>query len=119
MPTGLGPTTIIHNFGDGSVTNDGQTPMSGLSADGSGNLYGTTIAGGSGSGTLYGFATNLTPLTISGGLTIGTGRGGWMGEVDGAQSRADSVLHRGEFFAAERRDWVAFGARCGSEAVAA
>jgi uncharacterized repeat protein (TIGR03803 family) len=53
--------TILHNFGDGTVTNDGQTPLAGLALDASGNLYGTTIGGGAGSGTAFAIVANLTP----------------------------------------------------------
>jgi uncharacterized repeat protein (TIGR03803 family) len=41
--------TVLHSFGNGS---DGSSPQAGLVADGSGNLYGTTNAGGK-----YGFGT--------------------------------------------------------------
>ncbi len=54
--------TILHHFGDGTVTNDGQTPLAGLTMDASGNLYGTTIGGGLGSGTAFAIVANLTPL---------------------------------------------------------
>ncbi len=51
--------TILHNFGDGTVPNDGQTPLAGLTLDASGNLYGTTIGGGAGSGTAFAIVANL------------------------------------------------------------
>ena len=54
-----GNVTIIHHFGDGTVTNDGMTPMAGLCLDAAGNLYGTTIGGGSGSGTMFAIVSNL------------------------------------------------------------
>jgi uncharacterized repeat protein (TIGR03803 family) len=47
--------TVLHNFGGG---HDGQLPIAGLIFDTSGNLYGTTIAGGAySSGTIF----ELTP----------------------------------------------------------
>jgi uncharacterized repeat protein (TIGR03803 family) len=64
--------TLLHNFGDGSVTNDGQMPMAGLCLDASGNLYGTTLAGGAGGGTMFAIAANLNPPAVvssSGGWT--------------------------------------------------
>ena len=36
--------TVLHNFGDGA--NDGQIPLAGLIIDAAGNLYGTTLYGG-------------------------------------------------------------------------
>jgi uncharacterized repeat protein (TIGR03803 family) len=52
--TTAGAETVIHNFG-GSL--DGSYPMSGVTLDAAGNIYGTTFRGGSsgniGSGTVY------------------------------------------------------------------
>lgn len=56
--------TILHNFGDGSVANDGSNPTTGLIQVPEGNLYGTTAGGGSGPG---GTAFEMTP---SGQITI-------------------------------------------------
>jgi uncharacterized repeat protein (TIGR03803 family) len=39
--------TILHNFGDGSVPNDGNSPNGALVVGSDNNLYGTTQAGGS------------------------------------------------------------------------
>ena len=51
---------VVHNFGDGSVPNDGSTPNGGLILGKDGNLYGTTYNGGSaGLGTVFKFT--LTP----------------------------------------------------------
>jgi len=51
-PQGL--VTILHNFGDGSVTDDGINPNAGLIQGSDGNFYGTTEAGGSaGDGTVF------------------------------------------------------------------
>ena len=47
---------ILHNFGDGSVSNDGLTPYGTLIVGHDGNLYGTTDSGGSaGLGTVFKF----------------------------------------------------------------
>lgn len=55
--TPAGQITILHSFGDGSVTNDGVNPqMCIMGSDG--NLYGTTQAGGkAGLGTLFEMTT--------------------------------------------------------------
>ncbi|MGO8670163.1 MAG: choice-of-anchor tandem repeat GloVer-containing protein [Capsulimonadaceae bacterium] len=42
-----GNETILHSFGDGTVTNDGSQPVAGLIMATDGNLYGTTEYGGS------------------------------------------------------------------------
>jgi len=42
--------SVIHNFTGG---NDGAQPVAGLTIDGAGNLYGTTLMGGSGFGVIY------------------------------------------------------------------
>jgi uncharacterized repeat protein (TIGR03803 family) len=56
----LGNYTILHNFGDGSVPNDGLNPAGTLIVGQDGNLYGTTKNGGSaGLGTVFKFS--LTP----------------------------------------------------------
>ncbi len=49
--TSTGTTTVLHSF---SGTPDGSTPYGALAIDASGNLYGTTIIGGtSGNGTVF------------------------------------------------------------------
>ena len=56
-PAGGGTWTekVLHNFGSGT---DGKTPYAGLIFDAAGNLYGTTLAGGTnGAGTVF----ELTP----------------------------------------------------------
>jgi len=55
-----GVYAVLHNFRDGSVTNDGSEPYTALLQASDGNLYGTTVSGGSGYGTLY-------QLTLQGG----------------------------------------------------
>jgi uncharacterized repeat protein (TIGR03803 family) len=73
---------VIHNFTGGG---DGANPYAGLTIDASGNLYGTTVNGGSGYGTIFklsnqGLGWIFTPLHSfkgndgagpAGGLTIG------------------------------------------------
>ncbi|MGO8672242.1 MAG: choice-of-anchor tandem repeat GloVer-containing protein [Capsulimonadaceae bacterium] len=48
--TPSGEYTILHNFGDGSVVNDGQCPYAALIQGSDGALYGTTLIGGSTTG---------------------------------------------------------------------
>ena len=49
-----GKYTVLHNFGDGTVANDGNYSYGGLLLDSAGNLYGTTFYGGSsGFGTIF------------------------------------------------------------------
>ena len=50
---------ILHSFNDSTSVADGYNPYPGLTADSSGNLYGTTYVGGSG----YGVVFKLTPTT--------------------------------------------------------
>jgi uncharacterized repeat protein (TIGR03803 family) len=45
--TPQGVVTILHSFGDGTVTNDGTMPEAALIQGFDGNLYGTTYSGGS------------------------------------------------------------------------
>ncbi|MGO8671071.1 MAG: choice-of-anchor tandem repeat GloVer-containing protein, partial [Capsulimonadaceae bacterium] len=59
-----GAMTILHSFGDGSVSNDGGSPRAGLIQGSDGNFYGTTLAGGSAG---WGTAFKMTP---SGAVTI-------------------------------------------------
>ncbi|MGO8673184.1 MAG: choice-of-anchor tandem repeat GloVer-containing protein, partial [Capsulimonadaceae bacterium] len=62
--TSAGTVTILHSFGDGTVTNDGQDPSAALIQAADGNFYGTTFSGGSsGDGTVY----RITP---AGAVTI-------------------------------------------------
>lgn len=59
---GVWRETILHSFQDG--TQDGQNPLAGLVFDKSGNLFGTTVYGGSGSGqsSSAGTVFELSPL---------------------------------------------------------
>ena len=59
--TPQGTVTILHNFGDGSVTNDGMQPTSALIQGADGNFFGTTSGGGSAT---FGTAFKITPQGI-------------------------------------------------------
>lgn len=49
-----GTYKVLHNFGDGSVPNDGEIPYGSLTVGSDGNLYGTTTQGGTaGRGTVF------------------------------------------------------------------
>jgi len=63
--TPSGSLTILHNFRDGSVTDDGGVPQGGLIQGSDGNFYGTTSGGGGTS--QYGVVFKMTP---SGTVTI-------------------------------------------------
>ena len=54
-PGGSGPwaETVIHTFCEQGGCPDGSQPLSGLTIDAHGNLYGTTNSGGTGSGVVY------------------------------------------------------------------
>jgi uncharacterized repeat protein (TIGR03803 family) len=57
ISTGGTSYTILHNFGDGSVANDGLNPFGTLTVGQDGNLYGTTLNGGlAGLGTVFEFS---------------------------------------------------------------
>jgi len=75
--TPTGTVTILHNFEDGTITNDGRAPQSDLVQDSSGNFYGTTASGG-------GFldAGTIFKITSAGSVTILHRFGG--GSSDGA-----------------------------------
>ncbi|MGO8669948.1 MAG: choice-of-anchor tandem repeat GloVer-containing protein, partial [Capsulimonadaceae bacterium] len=62
--TSSGAVTILHSFGDGSISNDGEDAENTLIQGSDGNLYGTTLLGGSAS---VGAAFKITQ---SGVLTI-------------------------------------------------
>jgi uncharacterized repeat protein (TIGR03803 family) len=54
LAAGSNIITILHNFGDGSVKNDGAIPVGTLVVGSDNNLYGTTAGGGSaGLGTVF------------------------------------------------------------------
>jgi uncharacterized repeat protein (TIGR03803 family) len=58
---------VLYNFCSQPNCSDGGDPVAGLISDGAGNFYGTTPAGGVGSGTLAGNVYELSP----------DGNGGW------------------------------------------
>ena len=85
--------TVLYSF---TSTPDGAFPYSGLTWDPSGNLYGTTYGGGSGSGTVYELSPN--------------GKGGWSESVlysfcaqpkcaDGAHPDGQVQAKNGDFYA--------------------
>jgi len=72
--TAGGTMTILHNFGDGSVSNDGYYPWAGVILGTDGNFYGTTYDGGLGAGTVFkmtyaGTVTILHRFALGGGTT--------------------------------------------------
>jgi uncharacterized repeat protein (TIGR03803 family) len=72
-PAGGGGWTyqVVHNFGTG---NDGSTPYAGLIADTAGNLYGTTLGGGTyGGGSVFRFNAHGGVVLHSFGLPEGYG----------------------------------------------
>jgi uncharacterized repeat protein (TIGR03803 family) len=76
--TPQGAYSILHNFADGSVPNDGKNPYGALVQGGDGNFYGTTEAGGSfGSGVVF----KMTPQGV---LTIIHSFGGDVVDLSGS-----------------------------------
>jgi uncharacterized repeat protein (TIGR03803 family) len=61
--TESGAVTILHSFGDGSVTNDGSEPFAPPVEGPGGVFYGTTKRGGAGFGTV--FTTTSTPNSLA------------------------------------------------------
>jgi uncharacterized repeat protein (TIGR03803 family) len=74
--------SVIYNFTGGT---DGMTPYSGLTIDAAGNLYGTTLTGAAGFGTVF-------KLTKSGSNWILTTLYSFTGGTDGAGPRSKVVL---------------------------
>jgi uncharacterized repeat protein (TIGR03803 family) len=88
--TPSGTVTILHSFGDGSVTNDGLGPRAGLILGSDGNFYGTAGEGGSatpgdGNGTVF-------KITPSGSVTIMHSFGDGSVTNDGTNPVAGLVL---------------------------
>jgi uncharacterized repeat protein (TIGR03803 family) len=77
--------TVLYTFAGGS---DGANPLGGLIADASGNLYGTTLFGGTGKGTVF----KLTPPTTSGGPWTETVLYTFTGPPDGANPRGNLMF---------------------------
>jgi uncharacterized repeat protein (TIGR03803 family) len=70
-----GVIAILHNFGDGTITNDGQNPAAALYQATNGDFYSTTVLGGlNGLGTIYQIASNgtVTILHAFGGTKDGS-----------------------------------------------
>lgn len=64
--TTAGGVTILHNFYDSSVSNDGYDPLAGVIHGADGNFYGTTSADGSGgNGTVFKLTTQISPTITS------------------------------------------------------
>jgi uncharacterized repeat protein (TIGR03803 family) len=64
-PSGL--VVVLHNFGDGSLPNEGYYPNGNLYLAADGNYYGATESGGAnGYGTIYKFVVSSAPVLASG-----------------------------------------------------
>ena len=87
--TPQGQQTVLHTFGDGSVTSDGADPTAALIQGSDGNFYGTTEFGGSGSNTTSQNQTSASgagtvfKITPQGQVTILHSFGGKDGSTDG------------------------------------
>ena len=75
-----GALSVLHNFGDVMVTNDGVNPYGGLVLDSAGNLYGTTVYGGSGDGCLSNCGT-VFKLDTAGKYTRAAQFRRWQGDT--------------------------------------
>jgi len=64
MMTPSGQVTVLHNFGDGSISNDGVYPAATLTLGADGNFYGTTTESADGN------AGNVFKMTPGGSITI-------------------------------------------------
>jgi uncharacterized repeat protein (TIGR03803 family) len=87
-PSGIGPwmETVLHTFTGGS---DGASPVAGVILDASGNLYGTTLIGGTNSsGTVF----KLSLPSDSSGPWTETVLYNFMGGTDGAGPNAGLIL---------------------------
>jgi len=91
-PTGEWAERVIYSFRNG---NDGNSPISNLVSDATGNLYGTTSEGGLGSGTIF----KLSP--IGGGRWSESVVHSFAGSPDGSSSYNGMVVDpSGNFFGA-------------------
>jgi uncharacterized repeat protein (TIGR03803 family) len=76
---------ILHTFGADAASGGGNTPIAALVLDGSGNLYGTTLYGGSGlNGTVFALKTDGSDFRVLHSFTGGTN--------DGSQAWAPLML---------------------------
>jgi uncharacterized repeat protein (TIGR03803 family) len=84
--TPQGDYSILHHFGDGTITNDATLPESNLIQASDGNLYGTSYTGGpGGGGTIY----KVNPqgaVSLVHGTTYGFGGGETVYDMDSNQS---------------------------------
>jgi len=80
--TSAGAYTILHHFGDGSVSNDGTIPVANLIQAADGNFYGTTGLGGAHAG------GTVFKITSGGAVTIIHSFGGFN---DGAYPQAGLI----------------------------
>jgi len=112
-----GNLTVLHNFGDGTVANDGKNPQAGLVLDASGiYLYGTTSNGGSSSDdTVFEIATTpqqgtqviLNQVTTL--YTQGALKQGQDNSLDKELNQAISLMNSGKNSGAiqNRQDFIA------------
>jgi uncharacterized repeat protein (TIGR03803 family) len=72
--TAAGTFTTIHNFCALSMCSDGTWPRAGLFQATNGTLYGTTLYGGEGGGTIFSLSLGLAPFvqTVPGSGPVGT-----------------------------------------------
>jgi uncharacterized repeat protein (TIGR03803 family) len=82
--------SVLHNFPPKTPGNNGGNPTSGVIFDSSGALYGTTVTGGTGSGTVY----RLTPPAAGGTPWIPTVLYTFTGGVDGQYPYARPTFDR-------------------------
>ncbi|MGO8671214.1 MAG: choice-of-anchor tandem repeat GloVer-containing protein [Capsulimonadaceae bacterium] len=86
--TPSGAVTILHLFGNGSVTDDGENPYSGLFQASNGDFYGTTWGGGSAFGGAVFSITSTDAVTIlhsfGDGSVPNDGEGPYAGLIEGS-----------------------------------
>lgn len=98
--TPAGVVTVLHTFGDGTVSNDGANPQGTLIQGADGNFYGTTQYGGSANlGTIF-------KMTPQGAVTIVHSFGNGSVTNDGAQPVAGLVQVNGVFYGTTLRGGV-------------
>jgi uncharacterized repeat protein (TIGR03803 family) len=81
LKAGLWTETILHNF----IDSEGIVPLGGLVADASGNLFGTTTAGGNRSTCSCGTVYELSPPAVSGGTWQEKALYAFVGLTDGSR----------------------------------
>ncbi len=101
--TADGKYSVVHNFGDGSVRNDGAEPYDALTVGADGNLYGTTLDGGANSdGTVF-------QITPAGAVTIlhsfmGNTGGDGSGPIASLTLGHDGKLYGSTFYGTDIND---------------